>query len=395
MVYFNPQEASRTLPMLVGSSIFELRFTGVKHEKRRFTGSATGVFSDVPQAIKSISELTDECSYRGAYFTLHECHPAILSRRPNIIDFCEKEEANVSDGDVVRMRWLPIDIDPDRPTGTPSSDAELDLAKSAARVLFKEMSVIMCAEPLVISSGNGMHLLWSISLSKTNSGWGEEPNLIKRCLASASKICIESGISGITVDQKVFNPGRVWKIPGCFSQKGCELSEQSRFYRMSQLAYAPKSLIAVSRERLEAFAGPAKADPPRRSETPLAVPREVFYPEDWLRSHGIAISHTKPWHDATAYVLEQCPFNSGHRSPDSMLLQFADGRVVFYCSHNSCRSKGWFDFREMIEPGWREKRKLAPGYGSEVQNERQRQLLRSMMREEWLLFREFSQQKGI
>lgn len=389
MVVFHQEDCKKGLSVVLDEGqVFEIRVLNAKRNGSAVSLTASGTFDNLEKAIRSVSEIAKDVDSASFFYTVNPLNPSAMSRRPNYIDFCDKSDHLASDLDVIERRWILFDLDPVRAAGVPSSDDELEEAKKAGRELFSALKEQL-SEPLIFVSGNGIH-----AMLKTSIPVSDGDCLVKRCLESAANI-VSQKTNLVQVDRKVCNLARIWRLPGSMSAKGCEYPPQKRFYRKAELLYAPKSLQAVSRERLEAFAGPAKTEAPRRSETALATPREVFYPEDWLRSHGIAISHTKPWHDATAYVLEQCPFSSSHRSPDSMLLQFADGRIVFYCAHNSCRSKGWFDFREQVEPGWREKRKLTPGYGSEVQSERQRQILRSMMREEWLLFREFSAQKGI
>jgi hypothetical protein len=386
MPEFNMDHCCSTLAKILEvGQVFEIRALGVRRKGSHGSMSAFGVFDSILKATGEVDRFLKEFDASGVYFTPNPLIPAVLSRRANTFDVGSKSDTMAGDNDVLKRNWLLIDLDPWRPAGVTASDEEVCLAKESARKLFPLLTVHLNAEPLVLESGNGVHMMFRCDLPREDDG------LISRCLMAVDRLHEKLGIKGVKVDLVNSNPARIWKLPGSVARKGDELPSQSRFHRQARLLYAPKELQPISRMKLESFAVPAKTEHPRRTETPSVTPREQTDAREWLGTHGIAISHTKPWHDANAYVLAECPFDSGHRSPDSMLLQFSDGRIVFYCSHNSCRSKGWFDFREMIEPGWREKRKLVPGFGSEVQSERQRQILRSMMREEWLLFRETCQ----
>jgi hypothetical protein len=48
-------------------------------------------------------------------------------------------------------------------------------------------------------------------------------------------------------------------------------------------------------------------------------------------------------------VLEECPFNSDHRAPDSAIFEHANGSLGFKCLHASCADKHWRDVRELFE----------------------------------------------
>ena len=67
--------------------------------------------------------------YGAIYFTINPVNPDLLARANN--RFVESRTAT-SDADIVCRRWLFIDLDPKRPSGISSSDAELDAARSMA-----------------------------------------------------------------------------------------------------------------------------------------------------------------------------------------------------------------------------------------------------------------------
>ena len=50
----------------------------------------------------------------------------------------------------------------------------------------------------------------------------------------------------------------------------------------------------------------------------------------------------------TNYILDECPFDTNHKSPDSMLSQSPEGMVIFKCLHDSCSGRRWKEFRDCV-----------------------------------------------
>lgn len=121
----------------------------------------------------------------------------------------------------------------------------------------------------------------------------------------------------------------------------------------------PTTNWTVPRERLEAvtdeLAPPAPATPPNPgSPSPnsnghytsrLAVDR-------WLAARGVGFRRkAEPdGRGRAVYVLTECPFDPAHGDPDSCVMQAPDGKLSAHCFHNSCRGKGWKEFKAQIGP---------------------------------------------
>jgi len=61
----------------------------------------------------------------GIYVTLNKVDPALLSRRANRVKMhLGRKDPSTSDADVLRRRWLPVDLDPVRPSGVSSTNEE-------------------------------------------------------------------------------------------------------------------------------------------------------------------------------------------------------------------------------------------------------------------------------
>ena len=98
----------------------------------------SGYFDDRTELAKRAEVLDADPSVGGIYITLNAVNPALLSRRANRIKMrLSKKDATTADADILRRRWLPVDIDPVRPSGVSSTGEEHDLALAAAADLVK------------------------------------------------------------------------------------------------------------------------------------------------------------------------------------------------------------------------------------------------------------------
>lgn len=207
-------------------------------------------------AIKQAGQAT------GVYITLQEIKEDCLARACNRARPTKKKDPTTSDADVVQYRWLPLDFDPKKPAGVSSSDAEHEAAHAAARLC----TLTLCDEgwpaPVYADSGNGAHVLYRLP-----DGWakGSDGEKVKAVLAALIK---RFSSEGVDLDAKVFNPARIWKLPGTVARKGDEIP--SRPHRLSKILSAPPIVEAVSVERLDALAaeGMAIINPPKPAPKP-------------------------------------------------------------------------------------------------------------------------------
>lgn len=198
----------------------------------------------------------------GVYITLQEIKEDCLARACNRARPTKKKDPTTSDADVVQYRWLPLDFDPKKPAGVSSSEAEHEAAHAAARLC----TLTLCDEgwpaPVYADSGNGAHVLYRLP-----DGWakGSDGEKVKAVLAALIK---RFSSEGVDLDAKVFNPARIWKLPGTVARKGDEIP--SRPHRISKILSAPAVVEAVSVERLDALAaeGMAIINPPKPPPKP-------------------------------------------------------------------------------------------------------------------------------
>jgi hypothetical protein len=133
-----------------------------------------------------------------------------------------------SDQDVIARKWLPIDLDPVRPSGISSTDQEHENAIMRAYELRGALRADGFPDPIVADSGNGGHLLYLIDLPANDDG------LIKRCLQA---LAYRFDDEAVRVDQSVSNPARIWKLYDTFSRKGD--SVPNRPHRMARILEVP------------------------------------------------------------------------------------------------------------------------------------------------------------
>jgi hypothetical protein len=140
-------------------------------------------------------------------------NPSHLVQRANRIKFrLERKDASTADADIMRRRWLPIDIDPVRPSGVSSSDNEHQATISLAETIRAFLSSCGWPEPLVADSGNGAHLFYRLDLENNN----ESRDLIRKVLETLDT---RFSHARCNVDTANFNASRIWKVYGTITRK--------------------------------------------------------------------------------------------------------------------------------------------------------------------------------
>ena len=95
---------------------------------------ASGYFDDPERLAERAEALDDSREYSGVYVTLNPVDPALLARRANrVATRLGKRDATTADADILRRRWLPVDLDPVRPSGVSSTDDEHRAALATGR----------------------------------------------------------------------------------------------------------------------------------------------------------------------------------------------------------------------------------------------------------------------
>jgi hypothetical protein len=212
--------------------------------------TAAGYFDDAETLSLEAMKL-DEQGF-AVYVTANPANPALLSRAANRIRCPLKE--TTSDRDVLRRRWLLVDLDPVRPSGVSSTDEEKEQALRRAREVYEYLEKQGWPEPVAADSGNGAHLLYAVDLPND----AESLELVRGVLEVLS---FKFSDSLVSVDTTTSNAARIWKLYGTTARKGDSTDE--RPHRVSRLLKIPDERAEVSREQLKALAA-AQPETPKR-----------------------------------------------------------------------------------------------------------------------------------
>ena len=319
-------------------------------ELRALADSAihSGYFSDYAACARFAEVLDCDPSVHGCYVTLNVVNPALIARRANRIKMhLSRSDATTSDADIVRRRWLPIDIDPVRPSGVSSTDAEHELALRKAEEIAGWLSGLGFPEPVTGDSGNGAHLLYRIDLPND----APSTQLVKAVLVTLDFLFSDTGV---TVDTANYNAGRIWKLYGTHAKKGDHTPE--RPHRRSRIISVPGSLAVVTAEQLHELAAqiPIEATallPTGTGTQPSAGKENAINLGTWLTSHGIEVRSSKSYgNGGTLFTLDQCPFSSAHKD-GAYAIQFDSGAIHAACHHATCGcgKQRWKELREKHE----------------------------------------------
>jgi hypothetical protein len=320
-----------------------------------------GFFDDFEKMAEAAAKVSGSAD--GVYTTLNPANPALLARAPKNQIRRAGSGDTTSDRDVMQRRSLLVDVDPVRPTGISSTDAEHDAALEMADRIRRELIEQGWPTPIFADSGNGAHLIFKVDLPVDDAG------LVARVLKKLSKTY---STATLKVDEKVFNPARISKIYGTLTRKGEDTEE--RPHRLARIVAAPAELEVLSRETLEAYAPPespglrelkGKVDHyagERRREMGYHVERERFDVDVFMSTH-LPDAKERGWASGRKWILPVCPFNDSHDRGEAHVEQMHSGAMSAGCLHESCKWT-WKDLRKKFEPdayAWEERRANGTG----------------------------------
>lgn len=334
--YLNEDELRRALSIIKEpGELFEIRIISTSRGTLK-----SGYFTDIDVAVKQLSkeDLTD-CN---VYIILNIINEACYSRRQRDKFLVVKNATG--DNDMTAYDWIFIDIDPQRPKDTSSTDIQLEKAKDMCVRVYNYLCDQGFPRPVVGFSGNGYHLLYKVQMLNTK----ENSELIKKFLETLDELFTDNDTK---VDKVNFNPSRPCKLYGSVAQKG--LSTKERPHRMSYIVKIPEEIKPVEKGYLEKIVKVFDNEDANPNKYNNYNSRD-FDLEEWLDKYGLR--YRKASHDgSTKYVLDECPFNSDH-GKDAAVFRRANGQIGFHCFHNGCYGKTWRDLRIKYEPDAYDKR---------------------------------------
>jgi hypothetical protein len=324
---------SRTL---ASEGVFELSLL------KTTNGTVRGYFDSVESAVTALRNQPASLHPEGVYATLNPLRSALLARAVNRFETFAKTRAG--NGDTSRRLWLPVDVDPARPSGISATEAELLAAIERTDRVVGWLREQGWPAPLRASGGNSGHALFAI----------DEPNdseteaLLKRVLS-----VLDSKFSDktVTIDTTVANAARIWTVYGTMKRKGDHTAD--RPHRRSWVAERPNPLTVVTRAQLEAVAAFAA---PERSRIKGQFPsqtkaRQILDMHAEFQRRGWYLCELAPGKHAV-----QCPWAAEHSAesgPTETVLfepQGPDDVWGFKCQHAHCANRTIKDVWELVRP---------------------------------------------
>jgi len=317
----------------------------------------SGYFDCITTAVECLKDYSFP-NNSNIYFTLNNINDKCKERK-QFNKFVSGAKPTTSDNDINYYEWLPIDVDPVRPTNVSSTSDELLLARHKAHEVRNFMYANGFSDPIVAMSGNGYHLLYLIGFENSR----ENATLVSNCLKVLSMLFSDKHIN---IDVKTSNPSRIFKLYGTKSCKGDNTEE--RPHRMSEVLKIPDNIIQNKKHLLEELASLMPEPEVKINNFRNGYNNKQFNIHEFMAKH-LRVKQEITASGYTKYILEHCPFNPEHKGKDSMVTINDNGAIGFFCFHNSCANNKWQQLRAMYEPNFSDKKYVKLNFGSNSNNE--------------------------
>lgn len=221
-----PLLAAQYRLLFAPGQVVELRAVKVRRGRGRPHTEAgffdTGHLAEMAKAALAVSPHA-----QGVYCILNPLGPALLARRANRIDWAGEGEL-AKDADVLARRWLLVDADPVRAAHVSATAGEKKSAHETVLAVREYLRGRGWPDPVLADSGNGFHLLYRVDLPADDGG------LARRVLRA---LAARFDTDRVKIDQVVWNPARLCKLPGTWARKGDHTTD--RPHRRARLVEVP------------------------------------------------------------------------------------------------------------------------------------------------------------
>ena len=294
----------------------------------------SGYFTDIETLLSAIKPY-DKCAL---YFTLNKIDDACYSREQHD-KISMKVKATTSDNEILSRKWCLIDVDCEKPSDTNSTNEEKELAKVVVNNVYKFLRDEGFEKPIICDSANGYHLLYKQDMQSTPAN----TEVMKKFL---QVLDMYFSTEKVKIDCSTYNASRVCKLYGTYSRKGSNTKDRPQ--RMSYILQVPTEVKITPNEYFEKVA--SYLPEPEKKDRFNNYGASSFDLDEFIKEHDIKVAKIEDGKDYRKYVLEECPFCSAHRAPDSALFKMKDGGYGFKCLHNSCSQYTFKDFRLKYDP---------------------------------------------
>lgn len=323
------------------NELFEIRMINGKG------WTTAGYFRDVDAMMTALEDVVIDPK-ANIYVTLNEIDDACYDREAHDV-FVRNMSPTTGDNDITRYKWLMVDVDPIRKSGTSSTDDQVTKSRALARKIFGYLKNQGWSDPIVALSGNGTHLLYRINLLNNK----DNQELVQNVLATLNMLFNDGEMD---IDKKTFNPARICKLYGTYARKGA--NTPTRPWRLSKILYAPDQPAIIQKSYLEKLV--QLLPKPEKPQQYNSYNPASFDLQAWIDEHGIQVSEKIPWNGGTKWILDHCAFNPQHNHKDASIIQTSDGKICYNCFHNSCSGYHWKEFRQLYEPDAYDGKKVQP-----------------------------------
>ena len=329
---------NETIISETGRTLDVLRDYGIQKINLRFLGKQTtkNLVSQI-ECFDVAPHVSDDTKY--AYYTTFNM----------ISDDCDLGKQAIKDSDVTAYRFMLIDIDPERPSGTCATEIEKQSAVTLAdEILDWFVTNEVCGKDRVIiaDSGNGIHFLVPLNFLPADT----TKSKVKKILGLLDK---KFSNQQAKIDVTVYNPSRITRLYGTLNCKGGDTPE--RPYRQSRLLWVPSEIeTGLTEENLNtlitrlqiATVELTNETVEQKNDVEEVRPYISAKGEEWLEHYNLECSSYKEdEHGTKLYPFKSCPMKE-HSNTDSgacfTITKY--GRCRFRCLHASCSSNTIEDF---------------------------------------------------
>ena len=294
----------------------------------------SGYFANVDTLLKELKKFDSE----NVYFVLNSINPACYDRKQQECFQSFQIEAT-KDKDIVHRDWMLIDIDSKRAAAVGATENEKEYARIVGRSVLKFLKNAGFCDPVSCDSGNGIHLLFRISLENTPDNSFLICNVLKLLDTYFST-------NEAAVDTVVYNASRITKLYGTVARKG--KNSKDRPHRVSKFLSIPNPINTTPLELLRKVADMLPR--PEVNTKQNNYNAEKFDLDDFIRKHNINVAKEENFSGGKKYILMQCLFDDGHKGKDAAIFKLDSGALGYKCFHNSCSGYSWTDVRLKFEP---------------------------------------------
>lgn len=311
--------------------------------------TASGIFDNIENIISAIAPYTKEWNI---YYTINRLKDDVRGL-PQYNKIIQRPKQTCNDNTITVRDYVCVDLDSVRLSGTNATDEQIEHTKKKANAVYKFLLDSGFNSSPVVFSSNGVHLYIRCAMLNNDAN----TKLVKRFLQALAMMFSDEHTD---IDVSVHNAGRIMRLPSSYSCKGNTM-DTSRPQRLCKFVKIPSEIKVNDIAYFEKIAAlyPDEEIKPSRENN---YSTERFNLDAFIEKHNIKIAKKQQVAGGTKYLLEECPWNSNHKSPDSMLFQRDNGAVCFFCYHNSCSDKHWVDFRRLYEPDYGTRRNDTVSY---------------------------------